>query len=115
VGFFAVSIRKGQIGIVFRIATGFNMSGSTALSITFTDPDGAQVTKTNPDVTAPAVPLVNDPDLGDVNASEYFQYTNTIDDYDQAGDWTACGIYTDGTPKVFPTAPVPFTVLEGCE
>jgi len=110
-----MSIRVGQVGVPFRVATGFDMSGSTALSLIFTRPDGTQLTKTNPDVTAPAVPLAGDPDLGSVAASTYFEYTNTVDDYDQEGTWEVCGIYTDGTPKVYPTSPVSFTVLEGCE
>lgn len=110
-----MTIRKGQIGVPFRIATGFDMSGSTALSIIFTKPDGTTLTKTNPDVTAPAVALVNDPDLGNVAASTYFEYTNAIDDYDQVGDdWEACAIYVDGTPKSYPTTPAVFEVLEGC-
>jgi hypothetical protein len=117
-----MTMKKGSIGVPLRIATGFDMSGSTSLTMILTKPDGTQLTKTSGagEVSAPAVALTNDPDLGNVAASTYFEYTNAVDDYDVVGDiadanaWTVCGIYNDATPKVYPTAPVPFTVLEGC-
>jgi hypothetical protein len=116
-----MTIKKGSIGVPFRLATGFDMSGSTALTMKFTKPDGTILTKTSGggEVSAPAVPLINDPDLGNVPASTYFEYTNTVDDYDQVGlstdpnPWKVCGIYEDGA-QTLPVSPVPFTVSEGC-
>jgi hypothetical protein len=108
-----MALRVGDIGKIFRLATGFDMSGFTALQITFTKTDGTLLTVTDPEVTAPASP-VTDPDLGSLNASEYMQYTTVSGDIDQAGSWTACGVYTDGTPKVFSSSTAAFTVLEGC-
>ena len=110
-----MTIRKGEIGKTFRIAASFVMSGSTDLKITFTKPDSSVVTfDTAAGVTAPATPLVADPDLGNQDASTYFEFTNTTDVYDQAGEWTACGTYIDGTPKEFYTGQPKFTVLAGC-
>jgi hypothetical protein len=93
-----MTIKVGEKGQPFRISTGFDMSGSTALSIAFTAPaDGTSFTVTNPDVTAPAVALTNDPELGSVAASTYFEYTTTGTEFDVAGTWSACATYTDAT------------------
>jgi hypothetical protein len=115
-----VSISKNEVGRDFKLSTGsFDMSSSTGLSLLFTKPDGSTLLKTeasaNP-VTAPAVALVNDPDLGDQPASTYFQFTSVADDFDQAGTWAVCGTYTDVTPKVYYTEDPPkeFEVLESC-
>ena len=116
-----MTIKKGSIGVPLRIATGFDMSGFTTLTMDITKPDGTVLQKTSGagEVTAPAVALVNDPDLGNVPASTYFEYINTIDDYDVVGDasdtnpWKVCGVYEDAI-QTLPVSPVPFTVLEGC-
>lgn len=89
------------------------MSASTSLTIHFTKPDGTLLVVTSPDVTAPAVPVV-DPDLGPLAASEYMQYTTQAGDIDQAGVWRACGVYVDAAPSNFPGETSTFTVLEGC-
>jgi hypothetical protein len=114
-------IKVGSIGVVLRVATGFDMSGSTSLTLKITKPDGTILTKTSGagEVSAPATPLVNDPDLGSVAASTYFEYTNAVNDYTETGlstddnAWTVCGIYVDGS-QTLPVSPVPFTVSEGC-
>ncbi len=116
-----MTIKVGTIGVALRIATGFDMSSSTSLTMIITKPDGTKLTKTSGagEVSAPAVALVNDPDLGNVDASTYFEYTNAVDDYTEQGlstdtnPWKVCGIYEDGT-QTLPVSPVPFTVLEGC-
>jgi len=96
-----VSIKVTEKGQPFRISTGFDMSGSSALSIKFTAPSaGTDFTKTNsttPAVSAPAVALTNDPELGTVPASEYFEYTTDGTEFDVDGDWKACGVYTDAS------------------
>jgi len=117
-----MTIKKGSLGTPLRIATGFDMSGSTSLTMIITKPDKTKLTKTSGagEVSAPAVALVDDRDLGNVDASTYFEYTNAIDDYDVVGDasddnpWKVCGIYVDGS-QTLPVSPVPFTVAEGCE
>ncbi len=116
-----MTIKVGSLGIPLRVATGFDMSSSTSLTMIITKPDGTQLTKTSGagEVSAPAVALTNDPDLGNVAASTYFEYTNTVDDYDVQGlstdtnPWKVCGTYVDGS-QTLPVSPVPFTVLEGC-
>jgi hypothetical protein len=116
-----MTIKKGSIGVPLRVATGFDMSGSTSLKMDITKPDGTVLTKTSGagEVSAPAVALVNDPDLGNVDASTYFEYTNTVDDYDTTGlstdasPWQVCGEYVDAS-QTLPVPPVPFTVLPGC-
>ena len=109
-----MTIKKDEKGQPFRIGTGFDMSGSTSLTIKFTKPDGTELTVTNPDVTAPATPLVNDPYLGSIPASTYFEYTSTGLDFDQAGEnWKACGTYADASLTLF-TGEVTFTIDESC-
>jgi len=116
-----MTLKVGSIGTPLRIATGFDMSGFTTLTMIITKPDGTKLTKTSGagEVTAPATPLVDDPDLGNVAASTYFEYVNAVNDYDVAGNkadtnpWETCGTYVDGS-QTLPVSPVPFTVLEGC-
>ena len=109
-----MTIKATEVGKIFRYATGFDMSGSTALSLKFTHSDNVTTfTATNPAVTAPAV-IANDPDLGSIPASTYMQYTTTGTDFTKAGTWTVCGIYTDGTPKVFIGDDAQFTVGDAC-
>lgn len=94
-----MSIKVTEKGQPFRISTGFDMSGSSALSIAFTGP-GTDFTATNlttPAVTAPAVALTDDPELGNVDASTYFEYTTDGTEFDVAGVWSACGVYTDAS------------------
>lgn len=110
-----MSLREGQVGGTFRANAKFDMSANTALSLTFTRTDGTKLVVNNPQVIAPAVP-VTDPTLGPLNANEYFEYITQVGDIPEgsAGDWTVCGIYTDSTPKVFPSATATLTILEGC-
>jgi hypothetical protein len=110
-----MTIRRGEIGRTFILATGFDMSAFTELRLTFTDPNGTSVTVTTADgVTAPAVPLVDDPDVGDQPASTYFQFVNSTDIYNTIGTWTVCGAYVDAAPSTFFTGKPQFEVLEGC-
>lgn len=102
-------ITATEIGKIFRYATGFDMSGSTSLSLTFTHSDGTTFTITDPTVTAPASP-VTDPDLGSLNASEYMEYVTTGTDFTESGSWIVRGVYQDGTPKKFIGGIATFTV-----
>jgi len=97
-----LSIKVGEKGQPARIATNFDMSGSTGLTIKFIPPStgGTEFTVTEVSgspVTAPAVPLTNDPELGNRAASTYFEYITTGLEFDAPGDWTACGLYQDAT------------------
>lgn len=108
-----MAIKATEVGKIFRYATGFDMSGSTALSLKFTHSEGTTFTVSNPDVTAPASP-VTDPDLGSLSASEYMQYTTTGSEFTLSGTWTVCGTYTDATPKTFYGDDAVFTVGDAC-
>ena len=116
-----MTIKKGESNQPFRISTTFDMSNNTALSLFFTAPDGTQTTHTDassPAVTAPAVALTNDPELGDVTASTYFELKTTTTTFTQAGTWAACGLYTDTatTPgTILETLTVTFTIGESCQ
>jgi len=85
-----MSLTATEVGKVFRYATAFNMSSSTALSLKFTHADGTTFTVSNPDVTAPAVGIT-DPDLGSLNASEYMEYITTGTDFNKGGTWNVIG------------------------
>ena len=98
------SIKITEKGQPFRIATDFDMSGSTGLEIVFTAPTGGTSFTVNegttPAVTAPAVALTNDPGFNPVRsvaASEYLEYTTDGTEFDIAGTWTACGEYSDAS------------------
>lgn len=115
-----MTIKVGEKGQPFRIATGFDMSGSTALSIAFTAPTGGTtftVTQaTTPAVTAPAVALTNDPGFTpaqSVAASTYFEYVTSGTEFDIDGTWTACAIYTDAT-KILNADKVSFSIGAAC-
>ena len=112
-----MTIKVTEKGQPFRIATGFDMSGSTALSIAFTAPDGGtDFTVTNlttPAVSAPAVALVNDPELGNQSASTYFEYTTDGTEFDVSGEWSACGVYTDAS-LILNANKVTFTIGAAC-
>ena len=115
-----MTIKVGEKGQPFRIATGFDMSSSTALSIVFTAPtNGTSFTATqatSPAVTAPAVALTNDPGFTppqSVAASTYFEYTTDGTEFDIDGTWTACAVYTDAT-LVLNANKVTFTIGAAC-
>lgn len=113
-----MTIKVGEKGQPFRIDTnGFDMSGSTALSIAFTAPTGGTdftyTQATTPAVTAPAVALTNDPELGNVAASTYFEVTTDGTEFDIAGTWKACATYTDAS-LTLEADEVEFTIGESC-
>ncbi len=112
-----MTIKVTEKGQPFRIGTSYDMSGSTALSIAFTAPSGGtDFTATNlttPAVSAPAVALTNDPELGTVSASTYFEYTTDGTEFDIAGTWTACGVYTDAA-LILNADQVSFTIGAEC-
>ena len=111
-----MTIKVTEKGQPFRIATGYDMSSSTGLSIKFTAPDLTTFTVnqgTTPAVTAPAVALTSDPELGTVAASTYFEYTTDGTEFDQAGEWTACGVFSTAALTLEANS-VTFTIGESC-
>ena len=108
-----MTIRVAEVGKAFRYGTGFDMSSSTALSLKFTKPDLTTATVTDPRVTAPGL-TITDPDVGELLTDTYMEFTTLATDFDQAGTWTVCGIYTDAVPQVLIGAPATFVVEAGC-
>ena len=114
------SIKVGEKGQPVKIATDFDMSGSTGLEIVFTAPaNGTSFTATQattPDVTAPAVALTNDAAFNPVRsvaASQYLLYTTDGTEFDVAGDWIACGRYIDASLEL-EADPVTITITASC-
>lgn len=106
-------MRVGEIGKIINLATGFDLSGASTLSVVLTPPSGVKKTKTGSSVTAPAV---SDPSTSPpLVADEYFQYTTEAGDIDESGVWGICGVYEDATPKKFYTDGAKFNVDESCE
>jgi hypothetical protein len=116
-----MSIKVGEVGKLFSYGTFFDLSGSTALDLKFTAPDGTVTTISNPRVTAPAVEMVATIEASDGTetqvtfpVSTYMQFSALAGDFPQAGSWTVCGTYTDATPKIFFGDPATFTVEAAC-
>ena len=114
-----MTIRATEVGKDFRYSTGLDLSSFTGLTLNFTKPNGTDtLQKTNASVnpvSAPAIALVNDPDLGNVPASTYMQFTSIATDFDPAGEWTVCGIYADSVAvQIFHGADATFTVEDSC-
>jgi len=114
------SIKVTEKGQPFRIATDFDMSGSTGLQIAFTAPPGGTsftaTQATTPAVTAPATALTNDPGFDPVRSvagNEYLEYTTDGTEFDVAGTWTACGQYSDASLTLKATL-VTFTIGAEC-
>ena len=112
-------ISTGESNKLFRVATNFDMSSSTALQLDFTDPNGLTSTLTNlttPAVTAPAV-AVTDTDLGALTASTYMEFPTEATTFTVAGTWKVCPTYTNTgtTPdSIYEGSVVTFNVLAGC-
>lgn len=96
-------MNQGEYGVVFRLGVSFDLSGNTALSLTFTKPSGATLTVSNPSVTAPASAG------GSFNANEYFSYTFADGDVDESGTWSVRGTYTDALKQLI-SDPATFTI-----
>ncbi len=108
-----MTIKVGEVGKLFNYGTFFDLSASTGLDLKFTDPDGVETTISNPRVTSPATP-VTDPILGTFAASTYMQFSTLATDFTKAGTWKVCGVYTDGTPKVFSGDEATFVIGAAC-
>ena len=117
-----MSIKATEVGKIFRYATAYNLSGNIALSLKFHAPDGTITQVLSPRVTAPAVD-VDDPDVGPLAASTYMQFTTQATDFpdypninkrDPFLNWTVCGTYEDGTPKIFYGDDAVFPVYRAC-
>jgi len=84
----AQNLKVGESGKIFRVASGFDMSSNTELTLTFYVPStpASTVLKT----TADGVVLgagVTDPDLGVLAANEYVEYDIEAGVLADDGEW----------------------------
>jgi hypothetical protein len=89
-----MSFKLLESGKILRVASGFDMSSNTELTLTFTLPDATTTTK----LTADGVALgagVTDPDLGVLAANEYVEYDVEAGFLSQAGIWSVSLTYTN--------------------
>lgn len=86
----------GEWGINYNLNVNFNINGFTALTLSFTRPDGSTFTRLNGDVTVPAVPLVTD-DMGTFAANEYCSYIVKVGDLTVDGEYLVRLAYTDAS------------------
>lgn len=108
-----MGIKATEVGKQFNYGTFIDLSGNTQLSLKFVSPTGQITILTKPRVSAPAVP-VTDPIEGTFPADTYMQITTEATDFTEVGEWTVCGIYEDGSPKIFYGDDATFTVEEAC-
>lgn len=93
----AQNLKVGESGKIFRVASGFDMSSNTELTLTFYKPTEDAVTK----VKADGVTLgtgVTDPDLGILAADEYVDYDIEPLLLTEAGTWQVTLTYDDTVP-----------------
>ena len=117
-----MSVKIGEIGKGIYLGTGsdldLNDAPFTALAIKFTSPDGiVTFTRTNPDVTAPAVDSPSLENVGILPANNYMLYLTQDGDFDLggAGEWTVCTEYEDAAPSKFMGDDTTITIEEGCD
>lgn len=85
-----------EYGVSFLFSTGYDMSNFSAITISFTKPDGTEFQVFNPDVTVPNTPITTVD--GTFAANEYAKYVFQLGDVDQVGEWSARVTYDDPTP-----------------
>lgn len=97
-----------EYGVVLQFGVGFNISGYSTLSITFTKPDLTTLTVTNPAITVGSMTIATT--AGTFNAGTYALYTFVNGDVNVAGIWSARLTYTDATPAKLISNIVTFTI-----
>jgi len=88
-----------EYGIAHNLNVNYNISAFTSLSLVYTRFDGTQFTRTNGDVTVPAVPLVTT-DMGTFAANQYAKYIFKAGDLTIAGTYTVRLTYTDASKRL---------------
>jgi len=110
-----MALKVGESGAnkILRVASGFDMTSNTELTLDFVLPDDTTAQK----LTADGVVLgagVTDPDLGVLAANEYVDYPIEAGFLTQSGGWEVKLTYTNtaSTPDdIFIGTCVAFTVL----
>lgn len=104
--------KAGEFGIKFRMATSFDMSSNTSLSIAITKTTSAGAETTDTWTPALGTSSLTGTPLGTLAANEWVQYTTSSGDLDVSGTYTAILTYenTNGGPDKFISDTVSFTV-----
>ena len=109
------SFKVGTYGVqLIAIDAQFDLSNNTDLEIEFTKPDQTTLTvNKSGGVSAPSSNLTIDVDgvSTEFLANEYWLYSWVSGDLDQAGTWSASGIYIEGANKRACGNSVTFQVL----
>lgn len=95
-------------GIFVWIGTGFDLIAYTALTMTFTKPDGTFLVVTNPAVSVPGID--EETTAGLFPANTYAQYITQPGDIDQVGQWSVRLTYQDADKLLTTDTPAFFTV-----
>lgn len=98
-----MALNLNEWGVAFILGTGFNMSGFTALTLTFTLPNKTTLIKTNP-----SVGISNGVNYG-FPANTYAVYTFVPGDLSVPGVWGARLSYLD-SGQFLTSTPVSFVV-----
>lgn len=103
-------MKLGEVGIIINLGTAFDLSSFTLLEFKITDPSGTQLTLTSTAgrVSAPSV------QAGTFPSDTYMQIATEASDFSVVGVHTICGVYTDGTPKVFHSDDATLTIEKSC-
>lgn len=88
----------GEYGLTFNMNVNFDISGFSALSLTFTKPDLTTLTVTNPAVSISATPLVTP--IGTFATNQYAIYTFALGNLSSAGLYSARLTYTDASKRL---------------
>ena len=103
-------MNANEYGVIFRFSTGYDMSGFTGLSLTFTKPDASTLTVTNLSSSPVTLGSINvATTLGTFASHQYVNYTFAAGDINQAGTYTVRLTYTDSTKKLI-SDPATFTI-----
>ena len=108
-----MSIKAEEVGRVVNVATTFDLTGATYLAVRLHGPNNIAVLVESPRTSAPPTDYI-DPVLGLLPGGTYIQFVTMATDFPEGGDWTACAIYQDATPKEFYGQDYSFFVQDGC-
>ena len=92
-------MKVGEYGINFVLGVGYNISGFSSLTLTFTKPDGTTLVVTDPAVAVGSGDIVTE--LGTFADETYATYTFQSGDVDQDGEWSVILTYVDGSKQLF--------------
>ena len=95
-------------GVPILFGAGIDISLYTALTLTFTKPDGSTLVVTNPLVSVPSVDEETSDGLFPANT--YAQYYTRPGDINETGTWEARLTYQDSARLLTSDTPVTFTV-----